>query len=130
MSRLTEGEVITIRDEYKKDKVGYRVLASKYGVTYGAIAHIITGKSWKHLLDGTIPIAPGAPVLPVRRTPKPRTKLSDEDVGNMRQEHTMGVSVRKLAKKYGLSIRQTGYILKGEARKFPTPPLPTSLPHP
>lgn len=52
MHKLTENEVLQIRNEYvknSKDKSLHK-LADKYGVDWCTIQAIVTGKLWKHLL--------------------------------------------------------------------------------
>lgn len=49
-SKLTEKDVLKIREEYIPYKNSYYKIGKKYGVDYSTIYRIIKGKNWKHLL--------------------------------------------------------------------------------
>jgi len=48
-SKLTEGEVLEIRRQYKRQEVGYRVLGKAFGVTSGNIRLIVKRENWSWL---------------------------------------------------------------------------------
>lgn len=48
-SKLTESDVITIRERYAAGGVTYYVLADDYGVTFQNIWHIVHRKTWAHV---------------------------------------------------------------------------------
>jgi len=48
-SKLTEKEVIEIRQKYSNCKISFRLLAKQYGVSRTTIGDIINGNSWKHV---------------------------------------------------------------------------------
>lgn len=48
-SKLTEKQVISIKNERKLFKTKYLDLAIKYGVKYSTIAHIMRGSRWSHV---------------------------------------------------------------------------------
>lgn len=48
-SKLTESQVQSIRSEYIFGVVGFIRLSRRYGVSEGAIRHIINRDTWKHL---------------------------------------------------------------------------------
>ena len=48
-SKLTEKQVLAIREEYANGGTPYRVLASKYGVGWSTIERIIKRETWKHV---------------------------------------------------------------------------------
>lgn len=48
-SKLTASQVRSIRKEYKRGEVGYRVLSHKYGVNRTNIKDIVTRQSWAHI---------------------------------------------------------------------------------
>ena len=50
LSKLTEQDVIEIREKYIPRKYSQYKLAQEYGVTRTAIEQITTGRNWKHLL--------------------------------------------------------------------------------
>lgn len=49
-SKLTDKEVIEIRERYKAGGISTRKIAKIYGVTGGTIQAIIKRKTWKHIL--------------------------------------------------------------------------------
>jgi len=49
---LTEDEVRSIRARYAPHKVTARMLAADYGVSPGTIRAVVSGRSWRHLLEG------------------------------------------------------------------------------
>jgi len=54
-SKLTEDDVHEIRFLYGSSDYSYRVLALLYGVTFGAIRDVITGRNWSWLdIDGSV----------------------------------------------------------------------------
>lgn len=48
-SKLTESQVMSIREEFKLSKISYAALARKYKVDESLISGIIRYKSWKHV---------------------------------------------------------------------------------
>lgn len=49
MAKLTEQDVLAIRQKYAVGDVLQRQLASEYGVSRPRISHIISGTNWKHV---------------------------------------------------------------------------------
>ena len=47
LSKLTDEEVATIREEYVSGGVSQQILANKYKVSRSRISHIVTGREWK-----------------------------------------------------------------------------------
>lgn len=47
--RLTASDVYAIREAYAVGDVTYAVLATRFGVTEGTIAHVVTRRTWRHL---------------------------------------------------------------------------------
>lgn len=48
-SKLTEANVLELREEYSKNKTPYRILADKYGVGITLIGYIINRNTWRHV---------------------------------------------------------------------------------
>ncbi len=48
-AKLTESDVIALRDEYRAGGITQRALAKKYGMTQGPIREAIKGIGWKHV---------------------------------------------------------------------------------
>ena len=49
MAKLTEKQVLEIRDEYAKGETTHRKLALEYDVAFSTIGEIIRRKKWKHI---------------------------------------------------------------------------------
>ena len=50
MSKLTDSDVLDIRERYSNEEVTQYELASEYGVSQPAIGSIVLNKTWRHLL--------------------------------------------------------------------------------
>lgn len=48
--KVTEKEVISLREEYASGTVSHRDLAVRYGISNRNVSAIIRGETWKHLL--------------------------------------------------------------------------------
>ena len=48
-SKLTEKQVLEIREKYSRGGISYRKLAKEYGVSHYIIQCIINRKNWKHI---------------------------------------------------------------------------------
>ena len=48
-SKVTEEQVIAMREEFKQGNISYKELAIKYGVKQNTIGYIITKKTWKYV---------------------------------------------------------------------------------
>lgn len=48
-SRLTEAQVVEMRQRYAAGGVTHRQLAAEYGVNHGSIARILSGEYWRHV---------------------------------------------------------------------------------
>ena len=48
-AKLTEGQVIALRERYARGGVTHRVLAEEYGVSTALINSIINRKAWRHI---------------------------------------------------------------------------------
>lgn len=48
-SKLRNEDVLEIRKRYASEKTSYTALAKEYGVSFGLIGHIITGRQWSHV---------------------------------------------------------------------------------
>jgi hypothetical protein len=51
LARLTEAQVLTIRQQFTGEYGQIPKLAGEYGVTRNAIKLIVTGRTWRHLLS-------------------------------------------------------------------------------
>jgi len=48
-AKLTEEQVISIREEHARGNVTHMELAGKYGVTFGNIGYIVRRETWRHI---------------------------------------------------------------------------------
>lgn len=48
-NKLSKEAIIEIRSQYKRNIIGYKKLAKKYGVVFSCIQAIVNRKNWKHL---------------------------------------------------------------------------------
>ena len=89
----------------------YTALAREFGVTRSAIGHVSHGNRWKSLS--------GPRELKSRRTGVDNhlSKLTENDVRAIRKAYAAGVSYRKLAAQYGMSVSPIFEIVKGTAWK-------------
>jgi predicted XRE-type DNA-binding protein len=70
-SRLSEQEVVRIREEYSTGMFMQHELATEYGVTQTEVSHIVCGRSWKNA---------GGPITRVGH----RRALTDEQIREIR----------------------------------------------
>lgn len=49
MSKLTESQVLKIREKYNKENTNKKILAKEYGVSYTTIREIVNKHLWKHI---------------------------------------------------------------------------------
>src|SRR3990167_3067084 len=50
MAKLTDGDVISIRETYELQKTPMGILSQRFGVSKRMIRNIISGRNWRHLL--------------------------------------------------------------------------------
>lgn len=104
-SKLTEENVIDIRNEYPKKSTIQ--LSKEYGVKPSNIRHAIIGKTWKHL--------PGAKKLNrfnrANGERMGRSKLTEKQVKEIRGKYP-SINGPQLAKEYGISHRNVYCIVK------------------
>jgi hypothetical protein len=48
-TKLTEADVLAIRERYRRGGVSHRQLAKEYGVAHAQIGNLLRGTSWKHV---------------------------------------------------------------------------------
>lgn len=109
-SKLTESDIVNIREEYFSGNVTAEDIATKRKVTAALIQNIVRGKTWKHV-GGPVSL-----VVLTRRGEKNRfAKTTGDHVLEMRHEFAEGrTTIRRLAAKYGLSYLGAYDILRGK----------------
>jgi hypothetical protein len=97
-SKLTEAQVLEIRDRYVREKCPCCVLAKEFGVNTSAIDNIISGEGWTHLTGG----------VSVSRPPGGETgnhTLTIADVLEIRRLHATGtITMTRLAEQFNVHI--------------------------
>jgi len=48
-AKLTEGQVLEIRERYTQGGVTQKELAASYGISHALVSFIVTRKAWKHI---------------------------------------------------------------------------------
>jgi hypothetical protein len=99
-SKLTEDQVIKIRELYKTGEHTYLTLANLFNVTPACIAPIIQGKGWKHIDPGY-----RKPNIPRKRV------ILNQELANQIRLELKEKTVNDVAEKYGVS-RSTIYQIR------------------
>lgn len=108
-AKLTEEQVVEIREKYK-GKYGEQVaLAREYGVPVSVVRKVVWGKSWKNLGLGD--------GLATMGENHGRAKLTDEQVREMRERFKAGESNALLAADYSLNRQIVRNITSGKTWK-------------
>jgi hypothetical protein len=108
LAKLTEADVIRIRELYAQGAHTHKMLADQFGVATTAIIGIVKGEYWKHLPS---PVMDYAKIAESHRSapPKhfgakhPQAKLTDEKVLTIRQFHFQGQSLAALGRVFGVT---------------------------
>ena len=104
-SKLTNKDIIEIRNMFFKSKCKITTLAYKYGVSDAAIHSIVTGNSWKHI---------GGPISKLSRS----KKLNQHHVVEIRKLFITGkYTLKKLGDKFGVSYATIRGIVYGSLWK-------------
>lgn len=112
-AKLTEVDVLWIRETYASGAMCYRELADAKGVGIRTVGHIVTGRLWAHL-----PILPN-PVLPYMPNRKgaanSSAKLSEAEVAQIREKYATGrYTQTALATEYGVRQSTIWSIVRGK----------------
>jgi hypothetical protein len=98
LAKLTEREVLAIREGYALGGVTYRQLAAQFGVTIANIRFIVTGQYWKHVGG------------PIRSGQRPRAKLTEAQVAEIRRLYaTWEFTLAELGERFGVSPATIGF---------------------
>lgn len=110
-AKLTPAKIAKIRRHYAAGGVSLAELAQQYGVSKPAI--------WKYVRNKSRKDAPG-PTEPAR----PRTQMTDPLARELREAYAAGgVSIAKLARRYGFGQELISKVLKGQTWKNAGGPL-------
>lgn len=105
MATLTDEQVIEMRRRYAAGGIQQRALADEYGVTSGAVANIVNGKSWTHL--------PMPEALIGREKQAHRRKLSPDQVHQVRAALMEGQKRKDVAERFGVAYTTICAIASG-----------------
>lgn len=111
LNKLTDADVLKIREDYSTGKVSQVELAQQYGVTYSSIGMVVSGKRWSHIKG-----ADSKDHRAGRKCLKKR-KLTDMQVVEIKEALKNGVSQRKLGRMYGISQTPIYEIAHGKRYK-------------
>lgn len=121
-AKLTEAQVIEIRQKYLPNLYGTKKLAKEYGVSHSAISGIVTGTTWTHVPMGDY----GSPEeyaaakkaeAAARPTTHTNAKLDKDKVREIRQRYSEGATKSALARDYGVHLKTVWDILQGKIWK-------------
>lgn len=113
--KLTESQVVEMRELYENTKTSYRKLGKRYNISGTTVRYIISRKKWKHVEETFVPNTANKYSNRIKHGVKSsglgvtkgenrfNSKLTDEQVREMRELYaTTQTSYRKLAKKYNV----------------------------
>lgn len=126
-SKLTEEEVVEIREKYATENQQFQELAEEYDVNRPQIGNIISGRKWEHA-DG--PIFSKKEIAEIRKKNFPdenkenqgsgngQSKLTEKDVKEIREKyHNEDVYQKHLAEEYGITRGSVGDLVRGDTWK-------------
>ena len=100
---LTEEQVLQIVELYNQ-QIPLKEIADQFGVSLGPIQGIISGIHWTHITGGKLE----------KRKYHTNSKLTEEQVREIRQLCANGESQGSVGKKYGIIQTTVGKIVRGE----------------
>ena len=116
-AKLTEKQVVEIRQRYTGAYGEQTAFAKEYGVSPDLIGKIVRGEVWTHM--------PDAQPITVPHHVKRAAKLQPEQVVEIRQQYTGGYGQQKaLATKYGVPVSVVRKVVRGETWKNLSQPGP------
>ncbi len=99
-AKVNEEQVVEIRERYASGDVTHEELSKEYSVSRVSIANITLGHTWKHT---------GGPITRHwKRAPnknKKRTRLTDDDVRNIRMLRGNGIKRKDIAADFKISMQ-------------------------
>ena len=112
-AKLSEEQVREVRERYTGGYGQQTVLAREYGVPVSVIRKVVHGQTWKRLRGTKFYVMP-------QGSKHGRSKLTDGQVRWMRQLYAKGVSIGKLAKRYGVTRPIARDVITGKTWKHVT----------
>lgn len=111
-AKVDEKEVLKIRDLYRNGWTRRRI-GQQFGLSLGAVAGILKGRNWKHVVDPNGPVPKHHPGLPGSR--HPNAKLTESQVREIFLLDMKGMTACAIAARYGVSDATIRLILKGKS---------------
>lgn len=111
-SKLTEKQVVDIRNAYKKGGVTQEELAASYGVKRETVGLIIRGKNWAHIANGENLSNPNRRASSGVRNAS--AKLNPDQVRQIRLLAKSGTKAQDIASQFQVSRETIYLILKGK----------------
>ncbi len=116
-AKLTNEEVLDIRERYTGAWGQQSALAKEYGVSQGLISQIVKGEAWAHLPMGKVAYSE----LDRRGANHPFASVTDDVVRAVKADYAAGgITYRELAAKYGISRTTVSRIVRGQIWKHIT----------
>ena len=101
-SKVSEAQVVEIRERYAAGGVSQKELAAEYGLEGGTLHHLLTGKNWAHV---------GGPIHQPREH-REQGELDMEAARAIRKRYAQGgISQRKLGELYGVTQSQISLVV-------------------
>jgi len=109
MHVLKEGDILNIRKLYTEGKHTQQKLAELFNTTNKHISAIVTGTRWKHIHAEYISTDNNS-----RNTVANRSKLSEQDVIDIRTEYSLGgISIDSISEIYEVARQNISKVLDG-----------------
>ncbi len=110
--KLTEKDVIFIREKYSEGSYSQEYFAKKYNISRGTIEKIIRGKTWK-----TLPILYNE-IVSKRNKFYSGHKFSDEEVIIIQNKYLLGAKICELSKEFGADRSTIRKVIKKGYKKI------------
>ncbi len=103
-AKLSEGQVLEIVARYRSGEITERVLAAEYGVGEECIGEILRGRFWGHVT--------GIRTAEPWRGSRCRTRLSEQDIIDIRKRVAAGTRQAVIVREYRVSVAAISNIIQ------------------
>ena len=86
-------------------------IARRFGVSKALVYRVCSGRSWRHL--NLPPVRRSGGPSPLSGEANGRSKLTREQVLEIRRLHAQGISQAELARRYGVSAASINHVVNG-----------------
>ncbi len=108
-TNLTDEDIRAIRNFAYGSELTRQQIADRFGIVRSTVNDIISGRTWTHVDPDWKP-----PESKSRGIAHPNSKLTEDDIREIRELASEGLSQRKIAKQFGVTRGTIEPILKGE----------------